>query len=96
MEHRRDGRNAAPTRKRQFFNHQSHQWGKFPNLKVSSLTNFYNKFEYPDFEEPGNHRDGDIGIVTSWLKINQGRNKSYKDFVLEVGEGVSHIRSVRL
>jgi hypothetical protein len=69
-----------------FQDHQTHQWGKFPNLKVSSLTNFYNKFEYPDFEEPGNHLDGDIGIVTAWLKINQGRNKSYKDFALEVGE----------
>lgn len=69
-----------------FQDHQTHQWGKFPNLKVSSLTNFYNKFEPHDFDEPRNHQDGDIGVITAWLKINQGLDKTYEDFVLEVGE----------
>jgi tryptophan halogenase len=69
-----------------FQDYQTHQWGKFPNLKVSSLTNFYNQFVNVDFDEPGSHRDGDIGMIMAWLKINQGRNKTYDDFVNEVGE----------
>ena len=69
-----------------FQDHQVYQWGKFPNLKVSALTNFYNGFEYSDFEEPGNHLDGHIGLTMAWLKINQGLNKSYEDFMLDVGD----------
>jgi len=69
-----------------FQDHQTHQWAKFPNLKVSSLTNFYNKFEPHNFDEPRNHQDDDVGMIAAWLKINQGRNKTYEDFVNEVGE----------
>ena len=69
-----------------FQDNQTHQWGKFPNLKVSSLVNFYNKFDYIDFEEPGNHKDGDIGITMAWLAMNKGKNKTYQDFALEAGE----------
>lgn len=69
-----------------FQDNQTYQWGKFPNLKVSALTNFYNKFDYIDFEEPGNHQDGDIGATMAWLKLNQHSGKKYIDFALECGE----------
>jgi tryptophan halogenase len=66
--------------------HTVHQWGKFPNLKVSSLTNFYNGYDYPDFEEPWNRQPGDIGMFLAWLTINKDKKRTYDDFIQETLE----------
>lgn len=69
-----------------FQDHVTHQWGKFPNLKVSSLTSFYNGYDYPEFEEPWNRRPGDIGLFMAWMSLNHNKSRSYRDFVLETAE----------
>jgi tryptophan halogenase len=69
-----------------FQDHATQYWGKIPNLKISSLTNFYNDFDYPEFDEPWNHSPGDIGAMMAWLSINQGNNKTFEDLTAELGE----------
>jgi tryptophan halogenase len=68
-----------------FQDNQTHCWGKFPNLKIRSLTNFYNNFDWPDFEEPWNRQPGDIGLLQAWLSMNRDK-KSYHDMTLETDE----------
>jgi tryptophan halogenase len=65
--------------------HVAVKWGKFPNLKMSSLTNFYNGYDYPDFQEPWNHQPGDIGLFTAWLSM-YSNTKTYDDMVIETSE----------
>jgi tryptophan halogenase len=72
---------------------QSHDWGKFPNLKVSSLTSFYNGFDYPDFQEPWNRKEGDIGLFMAWLSMNQGKNRTYDDFIIETTEQYNFVKN---
>lgn len=68
-----------------FQNNQTHSWGKFPNLKIRSLSKFYNKFEWEDFEEPWNRQPEDVGVFMAWLSLNRS-NKSYHDMALETDE----------
>lgn len=64
----------------------THYYNKFHNLKISSLTQFFNNFEYPEFCEPWSEKPGDVGTVDTWLALNSSRKKSYKDFVEETGD----------
>ena len=66
---------------------------KFPNLKVSSLTSFYNGFDFPDFQEPWNRKEGDIGLFMAWLAINKNKNRSYDDFIIETSEQYNFIKN---
>lgn len=66
--------------------HKSFSYGKFFNLKVSSLTNFYGKFDYPEFYEPWSKRAGDVGIQQAWMTINRDSNKTFDDYILEANE----------
>jgi tryptophan 7-halogenase len=68
-----------------FQNNKTHSWGKFPNLKIRSLSKFYDKFDWEDFEEPWNRRPDDIGVFMSWLSLNRN-HKSYHDMTLETDE----------
>ena len=64
----------------------THYYNKFHNLKISSLTQFFNNFEWPEFCEPWAEKPGDVGTVHAWLALNSKSNKTYEDFLLETGE----------
>jgi hypothetical protein len=69
-----------------FFNDNSeYHWGKFPNLKIKSLVNFYNNFNYSDFDEPRNRQADDPGMLLAWLSINRD-NISWEDYSAELDE----------
>lgn len=60
--------------------------GKFFNLKVKSLSKFYGEFDYPDFEEPWSHNEGDVGLIQAWMELNRDNKKDFNDYVLELNE----------
>lgn len=65
----------------------SFSYGKFFNLKISALAKFYGNFDYPEFDEPWNHKQGDVGLQQAWLTINQNNNdKNFNDYIAELDE----------
>lgn len=65
---------------------QTVSWGKFPNLKVNSLQNYYQPFDEHDFYEPWNRQPGDIGVLLAWCALNKNSNKTFADYSQEVGD----------
>lgn len=61
-------------------------WSKFPNLKIKSLKNFFQPWDDQDFYEQWNRQPGDVSVLLSWMILNRGTGKTYKDYVQEVGE----------
>lgn len=61
-------------------------WGKFPNLKVQSLKNFFLPWDEHDFYEPWNCQPGDVGVLLAWLTINRNTGKTYDDYQQEVAD----------
>jgi tryptophan halogenase len=60
-------------------------WGRFWNLKASSLCNFYNEFGRDQFDRIINRNPDDLGVIEYWLSLNCNK-KNYSDFELDVGE----------
>ena len=65
---------------------QTVSWGKFPNLKVSSLQNYYQAFDEQDFYEPWNRQPGDVGVLLAWCALNKDTGKTFADYSREVGD----------
>lgn len=61
-------------------------FNKFHNLKLSALTQFFNQYEYPEYNEPWSEKPGDIGTLESWLVINKNSNKTYDDYIQETSD----------
>jgi tryptophan 7-halogenase len=60
-------------------------WGRFWNLKASSLCNFYNGFGHDQFDQRVNRNPEDLGVIDYWLSLYNDQ-KNYRDFELDVGE----------
>ena len=70
-----------------FYNDDSHyHYGKFFNLKVKALANFFGTYEYSDYLENWNINPGDIGLLEAWLEINKDTDKTFKDYALETSD----------
>jgi tryptophan halogenase len=65
---------------------KSFSYGKFFNLKISSMTKFYGGYDYPDFYEPWSKTQGDTGVQQAWLAINQRTDKDFTDYIAELNE----------
>jgi tryptophan halogenase len=65
---------------------QRFSYGKFFNLKVRSLSKFYGEFDYPDFYEPWNRVEGDIGVQQAWMSINKYSEKRFNEYINELNE----------
>lgn len=66
--------------------HKKFSYGKFFNLKVSSLTKFYGEFDYPEFYEPWSKQPHDVGMQQAWLSINKHSAKNFDDYIEELDE----------
>lgn len=75
-----------------FSDNTSHFAGKFHNLKISALSNFYNGFDFHEFDEPWNRDPSDPGLVKSWLSL-YGKTKTLDDLALEVGETTHFLKN---
>lgn len=76
-----------------FFEDNSvYSYGKFFNLKISSLAKFYNAFDYPDFLEPWSKQPGDQGIQQAWMSLNQNNNKNFRDYINELNEAEHFVK----
>jgi hypothetical protein len=60
-------------------NDKNFSYGKFFNLKVSSLSKFYSGFDYPDYHEPWNESIDDIGVQEAWMTINKDSSKNFSE-----------------
>lgn len=61
-------------------------WGKFPNLKIKSLKNFFQPWDEHDFYEPWNRQPGDVGVLLAWMILNRNTGKTYDDYQREVAD----------
>jgi len=61
-------------------------YGKFFNLKIKSLLNFYNQYNYDDFFEPRFSTKDDFGLHDAWMYINKHTDKSFKEYSNEILE----------
>jgi tryptophan halogenase len=67
-------------------NDKNFSYGKFFNLKVSSLSKFYSGFDYPDYHEPWNESIDDIGVQEAWMTINKDSSKNFSDYTNEIND----------
>ena len=67
-------------------NSSADHWGKIHNLKLSSLTKFFQKFEHRDSYSAGTRKENDRGLLLTWLTLNQNKNKTVNDMMLDVSE----------
>ena len=74
-------------------NNQSSSYGKFFNIKISSLAKFYGEYDYPEFMEPWSQQPGDVGVQQAWLAINQHTDKNFDDYIAEINEASHFIRN---
>ncbi len=68
-------------------------YGKFFNLKVKALTKFYGEFDYKDFHEPWNKKEGEVGVQDAWLSLNQNNDKNFDDYIDELNEASHFLKN---
>ena len=76
-----------------YSDNSSYSYGKFFNLKASSLVRFYSEFSYPEYYEPWSKTPNDIGLQQAWMYINRYTNKNFDDYIAELNEANYFIAS---
>jgi len=68
--------------------HKTFNYGKFFNIKISSLTKFYGDFTYNDYWEVHNSEDtNSYGAQQTWFELNKNSNQDLNDFNDALGDG---------
>jgi len=70
-----------------FKDSHSVSWGRFLNLKASSLCNFYNDFDKNHFDNIVNRDPDDPGVTDYWLSLYHGQ-RNYQDLCVDIGENI--------